>query len=115
MAMKSKAICNCLDVEEEKAHMPMHRNKKMKTSQRSSYPLPNIPKQLGTNVSNYYSYNTVVIAKTVRLGSINMPAGNNTTNVKSCDEKLQKKGIFAFVRDFLMKPISAIQDLISGE
>jgi hypothetical protein len=41
--------------------------------------------------------------------------GNNTTNVKACDEKLQKKGIFAFVRDFLMKPISTIQDLISGE
>jgi hypothetical protein len=110
MAMKSKTICNCLDVEEEKARMPMHMSKKMKTSQDSSYPLPNIPKQLGTSVSY-----TVIIAETVRLSNINMPAGNNTINAKACDEKLQKKGILAFIRDFLMKPISAIRDLISGE
>ena len=98
--MKSKTICNCLDFEEEKARMPMHRSKKMKTSQDSSYPLPNIPKQLGTSVSHNYYNPTVVIAKTVRLGSINMSAGNNTTNVKACDEKLQKKGDFCLYSRF---------------
>jgi ribosomal protein S12 len=70
MAMKSKTICNRLDVEEEKARMPIHKSKKLKTSQESLDPLSDTPQKPGIIV------NLTVAINTVRRGSISMPIGN---------------------------------------